>query len=123
MTNATYTYDDDCYSDLYKEAYGIRPRMTGWNNMSPDEKQETWDRLLVASAQSACDERGEEWKAMIRFEARVESIIKAGADDRETAIRWIAEAEEVDGDMDYLCFCCGIPYGYFGGPRNMMTGY
>lgn len=123
MSDTTFTYDDDTYSDLYKEAYGFRPRGTRWATMTPAEKQVEWNRLCDAAESSAMDERNEEWRAMERFEKRVADTIRTGAGDRETAIRWIAEAEGVDGDMDYLCFCCGIPYGYFGGPRNMMTGY
>ena len=48
MSNATYTYDEDCYSDLYKDVYGFRPRgavWEHWKNMTPAEKQVQWDYL------------------------------------------------------------------------------
>ena len=30
-----YTYDDQTYSDLHKDAYGYRPRNDGWAYLSP----------------------------------------------------------------------------------------
>jgi hypothetical protein len=47
-----------------------------------------------------------------RFEARVASIIELGARDRAMALRWIHEAEDTDGDDEYLCYRVGVPYGY-----------
>lgn len=129
MSDTTFTYDDDTYSDLYKEAYGFRPRGTRWATMTPAEKQVEWNRLCDAAESSMMDERSEEWRAMERFEALVASTIETGAGDRETAIRWLLEASEAApeagyaADMDYFCYLNGLPYGYFGGTRNMMTGY
>jgi hypothetical protein len=54
----------------------------------------------------------EEAAAVVRFEARVASIIELGARDRAMALRWIHEAEDTDGDDEYLCYRVGVPYGY-----------
>jgi len=43
-----FTYDDDTYSDHFKDANGFRPRGILWDNFmakSPAEKQKEWDRL------------------------------------------------------------------------------
>jgi len=43
-----YTYDDDTYSDHFKDANGFRPRGILWDQwmaQSPAEKQKEWDRL------------------------------------------------------------------------------
>ena len=43
-----FTYDDDTYSDHFKDANGFRPRGILWDNFmtkSPVEKQKEWDRL------------------------------------------------------------------------------
>ena len=43
-----FTYDDDTYSDHFKDANGFRPRGILWDQwmaQSPAEKQKEWDRL------------------------------------------------------------------------------
>ena len=43
-----FTYDDDTYSDHFKDANGFRPRGILWDNFmtkSPAEKQKEWDQL------------------------------------------------------------------------------
>jgi hypothetical protein len=37
----------------------------------------------------------------------------SGAKDRATAMRWIHEAEDTQGDDDYLAYTLGLPYQYF----------
>jgi hypothetical protein len=41
------------------------------------------------------------------------ALIGAGAGDRATAIRWMHEANDTNYDPEYLCYCLGLPYGYF----------
>ena len=59
---------------------------------------------------------------MVKFCKRIEDTIKTGAGNRETALRWIMDADlggvDVDaananGDWEYLCYLNGLPYGYF----------
>jgi hypothetical protein len=40
-------------------------------------------------------------------------MINLGANDRETALRWIHEADGSGGDDEFLCYLNGLPYGYF----------
>lgn len=100
--------------DAYKDAYGFRPRHM---NLQAMTEQELEAELRLLEAQIACvvaREKAEQAAAVIQFEERVASTISAGASDRETAIRWIRDAEGAEcGDMDYLCYCLGLPYGYF----------
>ena len=114
-----YTYSEDCYSDLHKGARGFRPGQAGyeaWDAMTPDEKQVRWDQLVEELELSERDREMSESNAVREFEARVTEVIDSGAKDRETAIRWIFEAEDdlyVFGDPDYFCYNYGLPYGYF----------
>jgi hypothetical protein len=55
----------------------------------------------------------EEEQSIVTLEKRIASLLQSGAKDRSMAIRWIAEAEECNGDMEFLCFLVGVPYGYF----------
>lgn len=111
----SYSFDNDCYSDLYKDVYGFRPRgaYEAWATMSDDEKQAEWDRLCERLCEVMAAQKEEERHAIVEFEKRVANVIAAGAGDRETALRWIMDASDSDGDWDYLCYHCDLPYGYF----------
>jgi len=48
------------------------------------------------------------------FEARVGELIAVGAGNRETALRWIMEADGNGyNDWEYVAFVNGLPCGYF----------
>jgi len=109
------TYNDELYSDLHKDARGVRPGNAGfdyWTSLEPQEKQVQWDALISEMNQRIDDERAEEKLAIARFEAQVNAWISMGARTREVAIEWMHQAEETNGDGDYLCYRLGLPYGY-----------
>lgn len=111
-----YTYDVDTVSDLHKDAYGFRPSELFWEEWigSTDaERQAIWDSLERALEVSMEIERENEQRAIERFEALVRVNIDAGAEDRETALRWIMDASRANGDWEYLCWEQGLPYRYF----------
>ena len=111
-----YTYSDDCYSDLHKDALGFRPGQGGyelWDAMSPDEKQEQWDYLIREMARSEEAERAFEQRCIEAFELQVTKTMEAGAESREQAIRWLLEASDWGGDREYFCYLHGLPYNYF----------
>lgn len=110
-----HTYSDELYSDLHKDARGFRPGESGynyWTSLSPAEKQIQWDGLIRELDQRYAEEQAAEKSAIERFEAQIAAWIQAGARTRETAIRWIHDAEDTNGDGDYLCYRLGLPYGY-----------
>lgn len=117
----TYSYDEDCYSDLHKDAYGFRPRLSqwqAWEAMTPDEKEEEWNFLISVMQRRQEEERARQVRCVAEFEARVETVIASGANDRKTAIRWLFDAEQdeyLKFDPDYYCYTYGLPYGYFKG--------
>ena len=98
---------------MYKDAFGIRPRgidTSAWTEADFlaefKELGEIIDReekVRVAAQQNA----------VFSFEKRVDALIMSGAKDRATAMRWIHEAEETQGDDEYLCYTLGLPYMYF----------
>lgn len=99
------------YSDYYKEAYGFRPRhsTTHWTVLDFNDEfarlGQTCQENAVAAAES-------EAAAVEKLEATIANLISIGAKNREVAIRWIADGEQVGDDMDHLCSNLGIPYGY-----------
>lgn len=116
MSNATYTYEDESYSDLHKDAYGCRPGEAGWAawaEMTPAEKQVRWDFLVDSLKRKMAEEDAIEAELIASFEAGVTATIANGAKDRETAIRWMIDAEDVNGDVEHFCYRMGLPYRYF----------
>jgi hypothetical protein len=100
------------YSDMYKDAYGFRPR----NNTSDwtlETFQAEFDRMQDIIDADVIEKQAAQERAIQRFETRVQSVIDSGAGDRETALRWIHNAEYTYGDAEFLCFRLGLPYSYF----------
>lgn len=109
-----FTFDYDLFSDLHKDAYGMRPR---WHRFYEEdttdaERQQFWDWAIRDLEIRIEEDRRLEEEAVARFEAQVVSNLEMGAADRATAIRWILQAEghTQEWDMGYICFCLGLPY-------------
>lgn len=99
--------------DMYKEAYGIRPRHLNLTAMSEDELDAMYQNLQVEIDRAEKARHEAEAQAVTLFSKRVEDTIKSGAKDRETALRWIHEADGTNGDDEYLCYLNCLPYGFF----------
>ena len=101
------------FSDFYKEANGFRPRHIDTSSWTLEDFDAEFEVLARVCKENAAMRDAQEAAAVVRFEKRIVSLMQSGAKDRAMAIRWIAEAEECNGDMEYLCFLVGVPYGYF----------
>ena len=91
-----FTYSDDCFSDLFKDVNGFRPRgslLADWNDRTPRQKQGLWNALCDELEQNTKQEKIREQECVEEFEARVHDVIELGAGDRQTALRWIASQE------------------------------
>ena len=101
------------YWDMYKDAYGVRPR--GIDTSAWDEA--TFEAEFVQLSKTIDEnykvQLESEAKAAHDFEIRMLDLLMSGAKDREMALRWIHEAEGSDGDDEYLCYLLGLPYRYF----------
>jgi hypothetical protein len=114
--NTTYTFSDDIISDLHKDAYGFRPSESFWefwSTASDAEKQKEWDHLVERLNQSMEEEEANHRSCIARLEDRIAGMIAIGAKDRAMAIRWLDEAYDTQGDMQFLEWNLGVPYGYF----------
>lgn len=112
----SYTFCEDTISDLFKDVYGSRPGegfWTRWHTATEDEKQAEWDWLISALDRVIAEQKQETERNIVRFGKRIQEVIDSGAKDRETALRWIMEADQCNGDWDYLCYCNGLPYNFF----------
>lgn len=99
--------------DAFKDAHGYRPRDVDTSEWTLTCFKTDIVRLGEMIALQEAENAKQQADAVVRFESRVQKIIDDGAKDRETALRWIHEAEGSHGEDDYLCYLVGIPYGYF----------
>ena len=99
--------------DLYKDAYGFRPRGISTHLWDEDKFNREFDFLQNEIARNEQARRAAEEQAAHQFEMRVQSILACGAKDRAMALRWIHEAEGSNGDDEFLCYLVGLPYRYF----------
>ena len=101
------------YWDMYKDAYGVRPRGIDTSSWTEADFEREFFQLSVTIAEEDRVRKEAEEKASHDFEMRILSLQQTGAKTREMALRWVHEAEGSDGDDEYLCFLIGLPYGYF----------
>ncbi len=102
---------ESIYCDLYKDVHGIKARW--YRADSVEQARKDLDALEAEGKLVWAQEEKAREAAAVRFEIRMTETIAAGAKDRETAMRWIHDAEGTQGDDEYLCYTLGLKYGYF----------
>ena len=101
------------YWDMYKDAYGVRPRGIDTSSWSESDFEAEFVSLSRTIDAEYKDQLAREEVAQHDFEMRMLGLLQTGARDRAMALRWIHEAEETGGDDEYLCYTLGLPYRYF----------
>ena len=101
------------YWDMYKDAYGFRPRHVDTSGWTLAEFQAEFADLGQIINREEAQRKVSEAEAITKFEQHVINTICMGARDRETALRWIMDARNANGDWEYLCYDLGLPYHYF----------
>lgn len=109
MTLSDYT---QIWSDMYKDAYGFRPRgpLPNWGM---DEWEAEFNRLGAIIKENMEAESASQKACIVEVEKFIASLIKRGATSRTMALRWLHDAHGTGGDNEYLCYQLGLPYGYF----------
>ena len=103
----------ELYWDMYKDAYGVRPRGVDTSGWTLEDFEAEFEGLGVAIEAEDKARKAAEAEAVTKFEQHVTNTICMGAGDRETALRWIMDASSANGDWEYLCYDLGLPYQYF----------
>ena len=101
------------YWDMYKDAYGVRPRGIDTSTWTLADFEMEFASLGAVIQREETNRQLAQHEACHAFEMRIQSILACGAKDREMALRWIHEAEGTHGDDDFLCWTLGLPYQYF----------
>ena len=101
------------YWDMYKDAFGIRPRGIDTSAWTEADYVAEFKQLGEIIDREEIARKAAEVINTEKFERRVAELISIGARDSAMAMRWIHEAEETNGDNDYLAWTLGLPYQYF----------
>jgi len=101
------------YWDMYKDAHGVRPRGIDTSTWTMQDFQLEFASLQEVIVREEANRQVAEKEAVDKFEQHVTNTICMGARDRETALRWIMDASNANGDWEYLCYDLGLPYHYF----------
>jgi len=104
-------------SDNFKSAHGHRPRgIWDFEAMSDADLLALNDRVYDEACLAYKEEQARQADSAKRFEDLVLSVISMGAGNRQTALRWLLDAEEGEWHPSYLpgmyCFENDIPYSY-----------
>ena len=103
----------ETYWDMYKDAYGVRPRWIDTTAWTLEVFEAEFASLATAIEQAEVQRRADEAEAVAKFEQHIVNTMCMGARDRETALNWIMDASNANGDWEYLCYDLGLPYSYF----------
>ena len=101
------------YWDMYKDAFGIRPRGIDTSAWTEADYVAEFKQLGEIIDREEIARKAAEAINLEKFERRVAELISIGAKDYGMAMRWIHEAEDTQGDNDYLAWTLGLPYQYF----------
>jgi len=100
------------YWDMYKDAYGVRPRGIDTTDWSLEQFESEFKVLGRVIEQEEIARKKAESEAIVAFEDRVLNLMHTGT-NRQRVIAWLMDAEGANGDYEYFCFTQGLPYGYF----------
>lgn len=120
-----YTYDDSLISDLYKDAYGMRPTPTYWTlwrAMPPNQKQGEWEYLckLVAEADEA--RRIAEEEAFQHWISNIQAMMTELNLSKAEAIRMDMAAADCVNDTGFYCYTRRLSYSLGTEIDNLLKG-
>ena len=106
-----YFLETDAY-EMHKEAFGVKGRHYDFKNMTDQELKDEFESLAKIAKEEQEREAKQEAENYKNFEKRIFDTAQMGAGDRETAIKWILEAEGLEDEKDagYICYCLGLGY-------------
>jgi hypothetical protein len=100
------------YWDMYKDAYGVRPRWIDTTKWTLEQFEAEFASLGEVIEQAEIQRKAAEAQAIAKFENCVANLMHTGT-NRQRVIAWLMDAEGANGDFEYFCFTQGLPYNYF----------
>jgi len=104
----------------YKDAYGVKGRHYDFAAMTDEELVREADRIEVAISEAIEQEKEAAEVAVDCFEAWVQDVIRSGAGNRKTALRWMFSAPKPQHiqDIEHWVWEHGILFTDYG--RNLV---
>lgn len=111
-----FTFDENIFSDLFKDAYGFRPRNHEFYTASDEAKQKIWDETCDALEASMKAEELRKQESIAAFKEIIQKYIDLGAGDEETALRWMTQTEGFRDtqDIEHFAWKADILFTDFG---------
>ena len=97
--------------DMYKDAYGVRPRGIDTTSWTLAEFDREFEFLANMIQQNYEQEQADQKVAIAEFEDKVLNLMHTGT-NRERVVAWLMDSVDANGDRDYACYLFGLPYGY-----------
>ena len=99
------------YWDMYKDAYGVRPRGIDTTDWSLEQFEAEFEVLGHVIEQEEIARKKAEAEAIVKFEDKVTNLMHTGT-NRARVIAWLMDSVDANGDAEYACYLFGLPYGY-----------
>lgn len=116
MTNERSERDEllSYISDAHKDAYGTRPSLDRFRDLTVDELRVEAGKLSDAVAESIDEDRQREAAAIVVFEAEVGKLMSSeGVSWNDAALKHIQNKDAYYyGDWGYSEYCLGLSYNY-----------
>jgi len=103
-------FADTMLSDMYKDAYGCRPRGLYPDLMTEEYVNEQYRQLEIVICDEMAREARRELRAQREFETRIARYMLDFGIDRATALRWEWEADGEEPDLGYWAYQMGFSY-------------
>jgi hypothetical protein len=111
-----YTFDENIISDIFKDAYGFRPKDAFWDRwaqLTDEQKQAEWDWLCRLSDEAIAEEEAHQLNCIKQAEESIAKILDTvQGSTRQDAVRYLLDGHGAD-DIEDLEWKLGVPFGYF----------
>ncbi len=99
------------FSDLFKDAYGSRPRFN-YRDLSDEELKSEHDHLVKIVEDKEIREAQQQAENYIAFKKHLRDICRMCNCKRKQAMRFILDAHDLleSKNYEYLCFQLGLNY-------------
>jgi hypothetical protein len=99
------------YWDAYKDAYGVRPRGIDNSLWTVERFESEIDQLYIIADRANAQRMSEELAEFENVKARITQLQEMHGFDWNEAVNWIDQEMGTNGDIGFLEFQLGIPYG------------
>jgi len=99
------------YWDAYKDAYGVRPRGIDTSIWTVEQFESEIDQLYIIADRANAQRMAEELAEFENVKARITQLQEMHGFDWNQAVNHIDQEMGTNGDIGFLEFQLGIPYG------------